>query len=88
MADLVLRPAFAQDLHDLVAAFVAVFAVGHFTGKIGADDVQRQPPLQHMIQRRNGARQHDRLHLATADRGEKIDLVGQGRHARDEDSVS
>ena len=84
VVDGVARPGLLEDFDHLARALIAKGAVGHLARKIGRDDIHRQPPLQHVIERGDGARQHDRLHLATAHGGQKIDLVGDRRAARHE----
>ncbi len=84
MVDGVTRPGLAQNLNDLVAALVAKGAISHFAGEIGADDVERQAALQHMVERRPRTGQHDRLHFATTDSSKKIDAVADRRTAGDE----
>jgi hypothetical protein len=75
MIDGVARPGLAQDLHHLVAAAIAERAVGLLARKIRRDHVQRQPALQHVVQRGHRARQHDRVQLAAADRRQQVDPV-------------
>src|SRR5690606_20137328 len=82
--DLVARPRLAQYLHHLARALVAVAAVGALAGKVRRDDVHRQPAFQHVVERGDGARQHDRLHLAAAHGGQHVDLRGDRGTARDE----
>ena len=84
IVDGVARPGLLEDLDHLARALIAKGAVGHFARKIGGDDIYRQPPLQHVIKRGDGARQHDRLHLTAAHGGQKVDLVGDRCAARHE----
>ena len=78
--DLVLRPGLLEDLDDLPGALVAVVTVGFFTREIGGNDVQRQPALEHVVQRGHGTRQHGGVHLTAADGCQQIDARGQRRH--------
>lgn len=66
--DVIARPRLAQDLDQLVAAAIAEGAVGDFARKIRRDDIEREPPPEHVVERRDGAREHDGLQLAAADR--------------------
>ena len=78
--DLVLRPGLFENFHHLERPAVAVLVAGGLAGEIRRNHVQNQPPLQHVVQRGHGARQHDGLHLATADCRQKIHAGGERRH--------
>ncbi len=84
MIDLVPGPRLPQDLDHLSRSSVAVGAVGGLAGEIRRGDIEREAALQHVVQRRHGAREHDRLHLAAAHRRQKVDPRGERRAGRDE----
>ena len=84
VVDLVAGPSLLEDLDHLARALVTELALGLLARKIRGDDIQRQAAFQHVIERGDGARQHDRLHLAAADRSQQVDLRGDRRAARNE----
>ena len=84
VVDLIPRPRLLEDFHHLARALIAERAGLGLTGKVRGDDVDGQPPFEHVVEGRDRAREHDRLHLPTAHGGEQVDPVGDGRAARHE----
>ena len=73
---------FLEDFDNFTGALIAEGAVSDFTWEIRGNNVNRQTPLQHVIERRDGARQHDGLHFTAAHRGKHVDLFRYRRAAR------
>ena len=82
--DAVLGPGLPEDLHHLAGSAVAQLAAFLLAGEVRGDDVERQPALQHVVQRGHRAGEHDRVHLAAADRRQQVHAGGQRRHGGDE----
>ena len=80
--DLILAPGLLEYFDHFPRAAIAVVVAGRLARKIRRDDIQNQAPAQHVVQSSHGARQHDGLHFATTDGGQKIHARGQGGHGR------
>ncbi len=83
IVDFVLSPRLFQDFDHLAGALVAKGAVFFLAGEIRRDDVHRQPSVQHVIERCEGAGQHDGLHFTAAHGSEQVDVVCNRGAARD-----
>ena len=77
--DRVCRPGLFENLHDFARALIPIAALCGFAGEVGTDNVHRQAPFKHMIERGQSPRQHDRLHLSAPHRSEHIARLRQWR---------
>ena len=77
MVDFILRPGLFENLYHLARTVIAIGTFLGLAGKVRADNIDRQPAFQHVIQCRQCACQHDGLHLSAPHGSQKIDLMGQ-----------